>query len=419
MPMDSEWEGGFDAVIGNPPYGAFASDAESVYFRTKYQSPANSLDTFLLFVERGHHLLRDRGLLGMIIPSGWVSTPSAKSLRSLFIKSFKPLTFVSLPFDVFRAYIDTVVVTAQRARNPEREKSDKVRLFVFPSKFTIRSVADFAQFEKTANYRDWLGSRHTEFLITCSRAEAKILEKVRQQANTLGDFVLVKRGIEVFTPQPSKSGLVNPRPAFTGILQRFNLEHGDKGFISYDAEVEASKPFDYFSTPRILLRQVLSRKLRLQAVFTDETFLTNQSVQSLIPIPDAKALRSLQILLGILNSRLLSWYFVNFNSVARRDDFPKIIIQQTRELPLPAFDLKAGKALHNRMVSLVEGMPTLHRKLAAAKTPQEKTALERQIAVTDAEIDRLVYELYGLTEDEIRIVEGESKNPVGDDVRSL
>ena len=115
----------------------------------------------------------------------------------------------------------------------------------------------------------------------------------------------------------------------------------------------------------------------------------------------------------------MSWYFVNFNSVARRDDFPKIIIQQTRELPLPAFDLKAGKALHDRMVSLVEAMLDLHKKLAAAKTPQEKTVLERQIAATDAEIDRLVYELYGLTEDEIKIVEGESKNPVGDDVRSL
>jgi hypothetical protein len=71
------------------------------------------------------------------------------------------------------------------------------------------------------------------------------------------------------------------------------------------------------------------------------------------------------------------------------------------------------------MVSLVEAMLDLHKKLAAAKTPQEKTVLERQIAATDAEIDRLVYELYGLTEDEIKIVEGESKNPVGDDVRSL
>ena len=71
------------------------------------------------------------------------------------------------------------------------------------------------------------------------------------------------------------------------------------------------------------------------------------------------------------------------------------------------------------MVSLAEAMLDMHRKLAAARTPQEKTAHERQIAATDAEIDKLVYELYGLTEDEIKIVEGESKNPVGDDVRSL
>src|SRR6266516_4613856 len=253
--VEPEWEGGFDAVIGNPPYGAFSGDAESVYFRAKYRSPANSLDTFLLFVEQGHQLLRNGGLLGMIIPSGWVSTPSAKPLRSLFIESFKPLSFVSLPFDVFHAYIDTVVVTAQCETKPTHEPSDTVRLVVFPSKFKISSVADFAQFEKTANYRDWLGSRHIEFLITCSRSETKLLQKVRQQPKTLGHFVLVKRGVEVFVPQRSKNGLVNPKPALTGVLQRYNLQRGEKGFVGYGAEVEASKPFEYFSFPRILLRQ--------------------------------------------------------------------------------------------------------------------------------------------------------------------
>ncbi|MBE0540372.1 MAG: N-6 DNA methylase [Verrucomicrobia bacterium] len=406
--LQGEGGGGFDAVIGNPPYGAFAGEFEAIYFRAKYRSPANSLDTFLLFVERGHQLIRNQGLLGMIIPSGWVSAPSAKPLRNLFIESFKPLSFVSLPFDIFKAYIDTVVITAQRVPKPEREKSDVVQLFVFPSKFKIGSVADFAQFEKAAYYRDWLGSRHIEFLITCSRAETKILEKVRQQPRTLGDFVFVKRGMEVFAPQPTKSGLVNPKFAFTGVLQRFNLEHGEKGFVSYEAEVEASKPFEYFSAPRIMLRQVLSRKLRLQGVFTGETFLTNQSVQSLIPNPEVQSAPSLQFLLGILNSRLLSWYFVNFNSVARRDDFPKIIIQQTRELPLPDWDGKSDKALHDRIVKLVEQMLELHKQLAAVRTPQERTALERQIAATDTQIDRLVYDLYGLTEDEIKIVEGKA-----------
>ena len=57
------------------------------------------------------------------------------------------------------------------------------------------------------------------------------------------------------------------------------------------------------------------------------------------------------------------------------------------------------------MVKLVEQILELHKRLAAAKTPPEKTALERQIAATDQQIDRLVYELYWLTEDEIEIVE--------------
>src|SRR5205814_8773897 len=141
-------------------------------------------------------------------------------------------------------------------------------------------------------------------------------------------------------------------------------------------------------------RQVLSRKLRLQGIFTGKTFLSNQSVQSLIANPTVKTAPALPFLLAILNSRLLSWYFVKFNSVARRDDFPKIIIQQTRELPLPGFDPKRDKSRHDQIVNFVEQIQELHKVLSAAKTPQEKTALERQIAATDAQIDRLVYELY-------------------------
>ena len=62
-------------------------------------------------------------------------------------------------------------------------------------------------------------------------------------------------------------------------------------------------------------------------------------------------------------------------------------------------------AKHDRMVSLVEAMLDLHRRLPASSTDHEKTLLERQIEATDRQIDTLVYELYGLTEDEIRIVE--------------
>jgi len=72
------------------------------------------------------------------------------------------------------------------------------------------------------------------------------------------------------------------------------------------------------------------------------------------------------------------------------------------------FSAPADKSRHDRMVKLVERMLALHQQLAAAKLEHEHIALKRQIAATDRQIDHLVYELYGLTEEEIKIVE-ESK----------
>jgi dsDNA-binding SOS-regulon protein len=90
--------------------------------------------------------------------------------------------------------------------------------------------------------------------------------------------------------------------------------------------------------------------------------------------------------------------------------FQKILIKDCRRFPIRRINFtdKAEKAAHDRMVKLVEQMLELHKKLIAARTPQEKTALERQIAATDTQIDALVYELYGLAEDEIKIVEGKA-----------
>ncbi len=71
------------------------------------------------------------------------------------------------------------------------------------------------------------------------------------------------------------------------------------------------------------------------------------------------------------------------------------------------FDDPDDVARHDKMVKLVERMLKLHKDLPDAKTPGEETRIQRQIDATDREIDRLVYELYGLSEEEIGIVEGE------------
>ena len=87
---------------------------------------------------------------------------------------------------------------------------------------------------------------------------------------------------------------------------------------------------------------------------------------------------------------------------------PLLHVSSSTQLPIRPINFAdpADVARHDRMVALVEAMLDLHRKLAAAVTDQEKTVHQRQIVATDRLIDRLVYELYGLTEEEIGIVEG-------------
>ena len=110
---------------------------------------------------------------------------------------------------------------------------------------------------------------------------------------------------------------------------------------------------------------------------------------------------------ALLNSHVLDFHFRQVSSPFRGGywSYGKRFIEQ---LPIRAIDFsnKVDKSKHDKMVGLVERMLDLHDRLASAKTPDDKSKLQRQIGSTDNEIDRLVYDLYGLTEDEIRIVEG-------------
>jgi len=108
----------------------------------------------------------------------------------------------------------------------------------------------------------------------------------------------------------------------------------------------------------------------------------------------------------LLNSRLLDYFFkhvsTNFNS-----GYFAANKQYIEQLPIRTIDFSAPEdiARHDQMVELVERMLELHERLAGAKIERERTVIGHQISATDRQIDRLVYELYGLTDEEIRIVE--------------
>jgi len=209
-----------------------------------------------------------------------------------------------------------------------------VDLVVFPIRRRVQGLKDFDAFRKVGNCADWIGSPDKEFLVLSSKEQAALVKKLRESPATLNSAVEVMRGIETYKPRPEKDCRM-PKRAFNGEMLRYKLDLGPEAYESYPPDIETGKPIKFFSGQRILLRQLISRKFRLQAVYSEEEFLTNQSVQSLIP---RNTFPNIKCVLAILNSRLISWFFCQINLVARRDDFPKTIIKQTRELPFPNID---------------------------------------------------------------------------------
>jgi hypothetical protein len=113
-------------------------------------------------------------------------------------------------------------------------------------------------------------------------------------------------------------------------------------------------------------------------------------------------------LLGLLNSSLGHFYFVKTCAglEGKNETYLRFFGQYLEGFPVRPINVSdpADVARHDRMVSLVEQMLELHKRLAAASA-SDRELYQRQIDATDREIDKLVYELYGLTEEEIRIIE--------------
>ena len=113
-----------------------------------------------------------------------------------------------------------------------------------------------------------------------------------------------------------------------------------------------------------------------------------------------------KFILAILNSKLISWftYIFVFGKAIRTMHFDN---PATSRIPMPSVDLtkKSDKEVHDKLVKLVDNIIAINKKLVGENNPNTKEILERQVRALDGEIDKLVYGLYQLTEEEINIVE--------------
>ena len=381
--------GGFDIVIANPPYGAITAASEIKDGVNCYRVASGNPDSYALFIELSGMVTKSNGIVCMIVPTGWYSGKSFTVLRHHFAEVFDPFAFTNLPYDVFRdAWVDTTIFVCQKRVAPAewpRTEACPLVVRIFPKRFKLFSSDDFFTERHEIDFCDWFRNGKDDFLTAADPAALAIMNIIMDNSRPLSNYADIQRGVTPFklTDKPVHK---NSKTAFNGTIRRYQITDDGLRYIRYDESLAEYKPERYFKGSRILLRELISRQFRLQAMLVESDFVTNKSMQTLLAKDDEPRLK---YLLAVLNSSVLSWYFMNRSNIANRDDFPKIVLDETRNLPVPEADEDTQEAI----VTLVE------RLLAAKQSDDQATA-----DALDREIDEQVAKLYGLTPKEIAII---------------
>lgn len=330
-------EGGFDVVIGNPPYGALFETNHSEYLAGKSSVfRAGVRDVYACFMEQSFTLASKGGKIGFIVPSAWLGGPDYQPLRQEVLK-WRIEAVLDLPFDVFAdAYVDTAVALFHREPCVE---DHLVKTYCYPKRLKLEAIqiaeGDYGRVRQS----DWARTSGQKFML--NTPALSLMGRLERGIPTrVGSFVAIKRGV-LFDPELLTDAKTCPKsfPYFEGDVYRYSLNAILNRWIVFDDKIqEGPAEFDWFEGPRILLRRLLNRQGRLMATLATETFITNKNLYSIRPkSPPAE----LAAVLGILNSRLISYLYTHQVTQATKDDFPQATIEDVCALPCP--DLRMNK----------------------------------------------------------------------------
>ena len=369
---------GFDVVIGNPPYGV-KFDKEKDFINKNYQ--ANN-DIFTLFIERGTSIIKQKSFLSFIIPIFWQTGDNYLPSRKFISQNIKLEKGLILPYDVFAdAYVDTGIYVFQK----EFSENYKSLVYEFDPKFKLNeSSLSEVQFTSLESSK-WVTSKTLK--ISFNETE-DFKSKIFQNSVFLSDISKSTRGILATSDDISNEKIgENYKPFFTGKLTRYECENAFQ-FVKYgDNLKEKPKFYDFFEGERILIRRIISRQFRVMATLSNQEFVNKKDLYNLI-LSNPKF--NINYVLGIINSKLVSYLKVKGSASAKKDDFTQLTLNDIREIPIKDIP----EIEQAPIIKLVEQILT-----AKQSTPSVSTA------ELEALIDKLVYVLYGLTGEEIEIIE--------------
>ena len=380
--------GGFNIVFGNPPYG---KEQLALLRKTEFNQHN---DIYSAFLEEAKRLLKSEGFMGFITPVSWQTGEKYKFVRNKLLQAAFPVKLVNLPYDVFPdAYVDTcIVILSKKPRN----------VFTFTNYSKTESSNELSDADTravTIRMKDVLNDPYKRIL------PGAAYYKFRNRFNDnsfmkLGDLTISIRG-----PEANKYRIAGESdlheagyPFFQGNVYRYSINK--KKNVSAIVESDFNNTYRQFYTgERILVRRIINRQDRIMATLTNEDFLHKKD---LYVFKSTDTSVENKYLLSLINSKLFSYIYVNTSTISLKDDFRQTTLAELRRLPV----LLATKEQQTKLSHMVDQFFGLLREL---QTLRENTDNYKekilQIQKLDEKIDEMIYKLYEIKEDEVRMIE--------------
>ncbi len=448
--------GGFDVVVGNPPYGTWIDEEHKKWFDDNYKIQDYQKDLYLLFLERYKLLLQDKGLLGVIISNTWLQSIQFNKIRSYLMNEYFWKKVLLLNEKAFEATVDTHCIIFKK----DSQKNTNFQV-------DVRSGNNISLSHVISQEATQIDETTISFGITPDKLE--LYKKIKNNSKQLKDFCDVYSGITPFElgagSPPQTKEIMQKKPYVVegnkptsewrsllrgGQIDKYSLTWNNDYWVLYGKHLAAPRdPAIFEAKDKLMFRQTGDSII---ATYINTDFVARKNLHICLPKGEVNAL----FILALVNSKLMDLYYSILNP-EKGEALAEVKKFHVEILPIPNISPEAQTPLithAQKMLDLTKQLNDLSNKftkllsadLVIAKISkklekwynleadqffaevgkqnknlslsqksqwlghfevekQKALALQSQITKTDAEIDKMVYALYGLTDQQIKIIE--------------
>ncbi|MBA4250878.1 MAG: hypothetical protein C0425_00940 [Chlorobiaceae bacterium] len=371
-------QGGFDVIIGNPPYGAELSETQQEYFKNIYD--IGSTDTAILFIKRSMELLKNGGKLGFIVPKALCFASNWKKIREYVWDNTETIIDCGKAWkEVKLEQVVIVVSKGKKSSNYVSGKFENGNLKIL-GKINKKDAENFGF-----------------FLNNISESELAIAKKIKANSIFLNDISSNHRGaiLQKFVSDSGSKEVLGGAQ-----IQRFGVV-GIKGKIDKN-KVDSEQAF--IKDNSVLVQRIVAHvenpigHIKITACVPERNdYIIVDTINQITLNDDIDK----SVIWYLLNSKLMNWYAYRFifGKAIRTMQFDN---PTTARLPI----LKDIKNLQNELVKPVNEFMKLIKELQNTSANTDKWhSLKSEIEKVEQQIDAAIYKLYGLTDEEIRTIE--------------